>query len=86
MVIGVSTDNLEAQQKFTEKEKLNFPLGADADKKVAEAFGVLGKAGFAQRSTFVIDKKGVVRKVYTTVNPAKHADEVLEYVKTNLKK
>jgi peroxiredoxin Q/BCP len=86
VVIGVSTDNLESQRKFAQQEKLNFPLGADSDKKVAEAFGVLGKAGFAQRWTFVIDKKGVVRKVYMNVKPAEHPDEVLAYVKENLKK
>lgn len=86
MVIGISTDNLEAQKKFTEKENLNFPLFADSEKKAAEAFGVLSKMGFAQRWTFVIDKKGVVRKIYTKVSPDKHADEVLAYVKENLKK
>ncbi len=86
MVIGVSVDNLDTQKKFTEKENLNFPLFADADKKAAEAFGVLSKVGFAQRWTFVIDKKGIVRKIYTKVSPAQHADEVLAYVKENLKK
>jgi len=37
------------------------------------------------RQTFVIDKKGVVRKVFTGVTPAKHADEVLAFIKENLK-
>lgn len=86
MVIGISTDNLDAQKKFTEQENLNFPLMADADKKVAEAFGVLQGKAFAQRQTFVIDKKGVVRKIYSKVMPAQHADEVLAYVKESLKK
>ncbi len=86
MVIGISTDTLDAQKQFTEKEKLNFPLFADADKKAAEAFGVLTAKSFAQRQTFVIDKKGVVRKVYPKVAAATHADEVLAYVKENLGK
>jgi peroxiredoxin len=59
---------------------------ADSEKKVAQAFGVLGGRGFAERKTFVIDKQGVVRKVYETVSPAKHPDEVLAYVKENLAK
>ena len=84
VVIGISTDKLEDQQKFTDKEKLTFPLMADADKKAAKAFGVLGPNGFANRVTFVIDKKGTIRKVYEKVDVSKHPDEVLTYVKENL--
>src|SRR4051794_40019339 len=84
-VIGISTDKLEDQVKFTEKEMLKTPLLADPDKKVTEAFGALSTTGFAKRYTFVIDKKGVVRKIYTTVNPANHPDEVMKFVKENLK-
>ena len=85
MVIGISTDKLEQQQKFTEKENLNFPLMADADRKVAKAFGVLAPNGsYAQRVTFVIDKEGVVRKIYHVKDIKKHPDEVLAYVKENL--
>lgn len=84
MVIGISTDKLEHQQQFTEKEKLNFPLYADADKKVAKEFGVLQPNGFAQRATFVIDKKGVVRKIYLKADASKHPAEVLAYVQEHL--
>ena len=41
VVIGISTDTLEDQQKFTDKESLNFPLFADPDKKIAREYGVL---------------------------------------------
>jgi peroxiredoxin Q/BCP len=74
------------QQKFTDKEKLNFPLFADADKKVAKEFGVLSPRGFANRATFVIDKKGIVRKIYPMADFKTHPDEVLKYVKENLAK
>jgi peroxiredoxin Q/BCP len=84
VVIGVSTDKLEDQEKFTEKEMLNFPLMADPEKTTAKTFGVLSDRGFANRSTFVIDKKGIVRKIYLTVDPTKHPDEVLDYIKKNL--
>jgi peroxiredoxin len=53
---------------------------------VAKAFGVLGANGYAARKTFVIDKKGVVRKIYDKVDVKKHQDEVLAYVKENLAK
>lgn len=69
------------QQKFTEKEKLNFPLYADTEKKAYQAFGVKG------RETFVIDKKGTVVKVYGKVASAgAHPEEVLAWIKENLKK
>jgi peroxiredoxin Q/BCP len=59
-------------------------LLADAGKKVAKEYGVLGRAGFAQRATFVIDKRGVVRKVYPSANAATNPEEVLRYVKEHL--
>ncbi|MGE3807272.1 MAG: peroxiredoxin, partial [Gemmataceae bacterium] len=68
VIVGISTDKLDAQQQFVEKEKLTFSLYADADQKVTSAFGALGPGDMANRVTFVIDKKGVVRKVYPTVN------------------
>jgi len=83
-VIGISTDPLSQQQKFTEKEKLNFPLLADPEKKVARAFGVLSAGGYASRMTFVIDKNGIVRKIYKVSDAGKHPEEVLAYVKENL--
>src|SRR5262249_10474659 len=86
VVIGISTDALKDQEKFTEKENLNFPLFADNEKNAAKAFGVLGAGGYAQRKTFVIDKKGGVRRIYDKVDVKKHADEVLGYVKETLAK
>ncbi len=82
MVIGISTDKLEDQVKFTDKENLNFPLYSDAEQKVTKAFGVLipGKP-FAQRVTFIIDKKGIVQKIYPKVADArKHPEDVLTEV------
>src|SRR5436309_2930500 len=53
VVIGVSTDNLDAQQQFTTKENLNFPLLADSGKTATQAFGALSRAnGAASRYTF----------------------------------
>lgn len=86
VAIGISTDKVEDQQKFTEKEKLTTPLFADPEKKVTQAYGALNpKNGLAFRYTFVIDKKGVVRQIYTKVIPANHPEEVLTYIKENLK-
>jgi peroxiredoxin Q/BCP len=83
VVIGISTDKIEDQKKFAAKENLNFPLFADAGKKAAQDYGVLMPNGkYAQRVTFVIDKQGIVRKVYAVTDIRKHPDEVLSFVKT----
>jgi peroxiredoxin Q/BCP len=84
VVVGISNDTLEKQEEFTKKEKLNFPLLADTGKKVTNAYGAMSLRGVPSRFTFVIDKKGVLRKVYTSVAPGKHPDEVLAYVKEKL--
>jgi peroxiredoxin Q/BCP len=86
VVIGISTDPLAQQQRFTDKEKLNFPLYADAEQKTVKTFGVLmPNLPFAKRATFVIDKQGIIRHIYPQVaNAGAHPQEVLEYVRKNL--
>ncbi len=86
VLVGISNDTLAKQQEFTDKNMLPYPLFADTEKKVTSQFHVLASKGFPLRTTFVIDKKGVVRKVYDKVDPAKHPAEVLEFVKTQLSK
>jgi peroxiredoxin Q/BCP len=76
---------LESQQKFTEKEQLTYPLLADPEKKIAKAYGVLSPRGFASRATFVIDKKGVLRKIDPNAKAKENAEEILNWVKDNLK-
>ncbi len=85
MLLGISVDSLKAQQQFTDKEKLTYPLLADQEKETAKAYGVLSSRGFANRVTFVIDKKGIIRKIDPKANAAKNAEEILDWVKENLK-
>jgi peroxiredoxin Q/BCP len=80
-VVGVSTQGIESHQKFIKKYNLNFTLIADKDKKVCKKFGVLKPSGFAKRTTFIFDEKGILRFVFTEVNPEGHAEEVLEKLK-----
>jgi peroxiredoxin Q/BCP len=88
VVIGISTDTLAYQEKFTKKENLNFPLLADDKRQIAKEFGVLMPNGqYAKRATVVIDKEGTIAKIYPAVgNAGAHPEEVLEYVKANLVK
>ena len=67
-VVGISTDALDTQEKFAGAHRLPFALLTDQDRKIANAFGVLGLLrsllGMVQRATFVIDKQGVIRGVF----------------------
>jgi thioredoxin-dependent peroxiredoxin len=85
MVLGVSTDDVASHEKFRDKYKLNFPLLADVDHKVAEKYGawreknMYGKKSWGiQRSTFLIDAEGVVRRVWPKVSVDGHDAAVLE--------
>jgi thioredoxin-dependent peroxiredoxin len=80
-ILGVSADSVESHVKFKQKNHLNFPLLADVDHKVCEFYGVWGlKQGGNYgifRTTFLIDKKGYLVKVFENVKPAEHSAEVL---------
>ena len=84
VVLGVSPDDERSHAKFKDKYELPFPLLADTDHAVAEAYGVWAENTYAgntymgvERSTFVIDADGTVAKVMRKVKPDTHADDVL---------
>jgi peroxiredoxin Q/BCP len=79
-VVGVSLDDVKSHADFAAKYHVPFPLLADSDKKMAEAYGVLtSKMGmhYAKRTTFLIDPQGKVAKVYQDVDPEKNSGQVL---------
>ena len=88
VILGISPDTPKAQKKFQDKFDLPFSLLADADKKVAEAFGVVqeknmyGKKvmGIA-RTTFIIGQDGRIQHIFPKVKAEGHAEEVLAYLK-----
>jgi peroxiredoxin Q/BCP len=78
-ILGVSADTVDSHQQFCTKESLTFKLLADPGKETIGAYGSLASNGaVAARNTFLIDPKGVIRKVYTKVNPNPHSQEVLD--------
>jgi thioredoxin-dependent peroxiredoxin len=92
VLLGISPDTPQAQKKFQEKFGLPFPLLADADKKIADAFGVLqGKKMYGKkvmgivRSTFIIGPEGTIQHIFPKVKPEGHAEEVLAYLKGSAK-
>lgn len=87
VVLGVSPDDVASHKKFKEKFNLNFPLLADVDHEVAEAYGVwkeknlYGKKSMGvERTSFIIDEAGNVAKILPRVKPADHVNLVLELV------
>lgn len=93
VVLGVSADTVASHKKFKEKYGLSFPLLADVDKKVVNAYGVWGRKKFMGReydgifrTSFLIDPTGKIAKVYENVKPSRHAEEVLADLKTLSKK
>lgn len=74
-ILGVSFDDAESHQAFKKKFELPFPLLIDADRKIAQAYGVKGEK-FPNRDTIVIDKEGIITRIIRDVNPAKHDEEV----------
>jgi thioredoxin-dependent peroxiredoxin len=77
VILGVSVDSVDSHKQFCTKEGLNFKLLADTEKKVSEAYGSLMVVKISARHTFIIDPEGKIVKVYTSVDPNKHSEEVL---------
>ena len=87
VVLGISADDIPSHQKFAQKYGLPFPLLADTDTTVSQSYGVWKEKNYSgkmymgvNRETFLIDKEGIVRKIWHKVKPDEHADEVLETV------
>jgi len=84
-VLGVSADSAKRQQNWINKHGLPFPLLADEDKAVIEAFGVWGPKKFMgreydgiHRTTFVIDGNGIIEDIIVKVKTKLHTDQILK--------
>jgi len=85
VVLGVSTDSVESHKKFKSKYSLNFPLLADTDRKIVEAYetwkekSMYGRKYMGiERTTFIIDENGKISHIFPQVKVGQHYDEVLE--------
>ena len=89
-VIGCSKDKDTSHCKFISKYELPYPLLSDINGEITNAFGVWGEKSFMgkkymgiTRSTFIINKKGIITKAYHKVSVNSHAQEVLDFIKNN---
>jgi peroxiredoxin Q/BCP len=82
--VGVSPDDEKKQKKFEEKYNLPFTLIADTDHQIVEKYGVWGEKQMfgnrymgVHRTTFLIDEKGIIRKIYLRPKNKAHAEEII---------
>lgn len=85
VILGVSKDTVESHKQFEEKYHLPFPLLADVEKEVCEAYGVwveknmYGKKSFGiARTTYLINEEGIIEKVFGKVKAEENPNDVLE--------
>tara|TARA_B110000438_G_C15333787_1_gene444880 strand:+ start:113 stop:577 length:465 start_codon:yes stop_codon:yes gene_type:complete len=84
-IIGISPDDVDSHKKFCSKMGIKYTLLSDTEKEVSKMFGVWGKKKFmgkeymgVSRSSFLINEKGKIFKIYSKVKPAGHSKQVLE--------
>jgi peroxiredoxin Q/BCP len=84
-IIGVSADSVKRQKNFAEKNNFQYPLIADEDKKIIEAFGVWGPKKFMGRefdgilrTTFIVNEDGIIENVIEKVKTKEHAKQILD--------
>lgn len=89
VILGISRDSLKSHENFKAKQEFPFELGADTDEAVCNLFGVMKMKNMygkqvrgVERSTFVIDRNGVLRREWRGVKVPGHVQEVLDFVKT----
>ena len=91
VILGISKDSVDSHRKFKEKHNLPFTLLSDPETKVQKLYGVLKQKSLygrsfmgTERTTFLIDKTGVIQKIYRKVKPKGHAQTCLVDLKANL--
>jgi peroxiredoxin Q/BCP len=89
VILGISRDSVKSHENFKAKQNFPFELGSDGDEAVCTLFGVMKMKNMygkqvrgIERSTFVIDRSGVLRREWRGVKVPGHAQEVLDFVKT----
>ncbi|MDD5543512.1 MAG: thioredoxin-dependent thiol peroxidase [Acidobacteriia bacterium] len=88
VILGMSGDPIKAQSSFSTKYHVPFPLLCDEDKKILKAYGVWKEKSLygrkfmgIERTTFIIDKNGIIKKIFPKVKVKGHVAEVIEALK-----
>jgi len=88
-IIGISPDDTTKHKKFEQKFSLPFPLIADPKRAIIDKYGVWGEKQMfgnrymgLHRTTFIIDEKGIIKKIFLKPKSSKHAEEIIKSLKS----
>ena len=81
VLFAISVDTVESQAKFVDEYDIPYIHLSDTQKSACKKYAGLNMVGLAKRSTFVIDKKGIVRNVFRDINAKNHGTQILESLK-----
>ena len=80
-LFAISVDSVESQKKFVAEYKIPYLHLSDTQKDTCKKYAGLNIAGLPKRSTFIIDKKGVVKKIFRNIDVKNHGNEIAEFLK-----
>jgi len=81
VLFAISVDTVDAQKKFVEEYKIPYLHLSDPTKKTCKVYAGLNIAGLAKRSTFIIDKKGIIKKIFRDFDVENHGKEIANFLK-----
>ena len=81
VLFAISIDTEEAQKKFVEEYKIPYMHLSDPTKKTCKKYAGLNIAGLAKRSTFIVDKKGIIRKIFRDIDVERHGADIADFLK-----
>ena len=81
VLFAISIDNVDSQAKFVDEYKIPYVHLSDTEKNTCKLYAGLNIAGLGKRSTFVIDKEGLIRKVFRDIDVKSHGQQILDSLK-----
>ena len=81
VLFAISIDTVEDQKKFVNEYEIPYLHLSDTQKDTCKKYAGLNIAGLAKRSTFVIDKKGIIQKIFRSINVENHGKEIIDFLK-----
>ena len=80
-LFAISIDNVESQKKFVEEYKIPYLHLSDTQKNTCKKFAGLNIAGLAKRSTFIINKNGIIKNIFRNIDVQNHGKQIVEFLK-----
>ena len=81
VLFAISIDTIDAQKKFVDEYEIPYQHLSDTNKDTCKKYAGLNIAGLAKRSTFVVDKKGIIKKIFRDIDVENHGKEISEFLK-----